>query len=99
MFSCCKTNIWQKRYWIADTASAHCFLLSAYFFPILYADSNEFSETEQSQKTEDIVYDLEKYGEIETARQEFSPEENGELTYYFELEKFYAKDSVVNYPV
>lgn len=60
------------------------------------ADSNEFSETEQSQEIEDTVYDLEKYGEIETARQEFSPEENGELTYYFELEKFYAKDSVAN---
>ncbi len=77
MFSCCKTNIWQKRYWIADTASAHCFLLSAYFFPILYADSNEFSETEQSQETEDIVYDLENMAKLKQHGRNFLPKKTG----------------------
>lgn len=49
---------------------------------------------ETSTETESSA--LEVSDKLETVRQEFTDEESGELSYYYELEKFYVGGNVLH---
>lgn len=68
------------------------------------AKSENLTQSDYNQKTDELpdteevikVYDLDIYGTIEEVRQEFLEEESGEVSYYYEMEKFYLNDTFPN---
>lgn len=71
------------------------------------SETTNFQQDNQEVKTEP-VYDnetkqidkrrehIETYGSIEETRKEFFDEENGGMSYYYKMERFFVKDSFVN---
>lgn len=66
--------------------------------------SDNLTQSDYNQKTDELpdteevikVYDLDIYGTIEEVRQEFLEEESAEVSYYYEMEKFYLNDTFPN---
>lgn len=66
--------------------------------------SDDLIQSDYNQKPDELldteevikVYDLDIYGTIEEVRQEFLEEESGEVSYYYEMEKFYLNDTLPN---
>lgn len=63
---------------------------------LIHSDYN--NKIDEPLDTEEVikVYDLDTYGTIEEMRQEFLEEESGEVSYYYEMEKFYLNDTLPN---